>query len=84
MHPAHASSPCLDIHKPLETNKHVVVEPCTAVLVVAALSSRADGGNGGVVLGHGKPIFRGAGATPKMYTMLLHKQNILPPSRILL
>jgi hypothetical protein len=26
---AHASSPCLNInHKPLETNKHVVVEPC--------------------------------------------------------
>jgi hypothetical protein len=26
---AHASSPCLNInHRPLETNKHVVVEPC--------------------------------------------------------
>jgi hypothetical protein len=46
---------------------------------VAALSSRAVGGNGGVVLGHGNPIFQGAGATPNMYSMLPHKQNIVPP-----
>jgi hypothetical protein len=51
---------------------------------VAASSSRAVGGNVGVVLGHGKPIVQGAGATPKMYSMLLHKQNIVPPPRILL
>jgi hypothetical protein len=48
------------------------------------LSSRAVGGNGGVLLGHGKPIFRGSGATPNMYSMLPHKQNIVTQSRILL
>jgi hypothetical protein len=70
----HASSTCLNTnHKPLETNKHAGV---------ATLSSLAVGGNGGVVLGHGKPIFRGAGATPNMYSMLPHKQNIVPPTRI--
>jgi hypothetical protein len=31
----------------------------------AVLSSRAVGGNGGVVLDHGKLIFGGAGDTPK-------------------
>jgi hypothetical protein len=36
------------------------------------------------VLGHGKPIFRGAGATPSMYSVLPHKQNIDSPPRILL
>jgi hypothetical protein len=30
------------------------------------------------------PIFQGAGATPNMYSMLPHKQNIVPPPRILL
>jgi hypothetical protein len=29
-------------------------------------------------------IFQGAGATPNMYSMLPHKQNIVPPPRILL
>jgi hypothetical protein len=29
------------------------------------------------------PIFQGAGATPNMYSMLPHKQNIVPPPRIL-
>jgi hypothetical protein len=35
------------------------------------------------VLGHGKPIFRDAGATPSMFSMLPHKQNIVSPHRIL-
>jgi hypothetical protein len=48
------------------------------------LSSQAVGENGAVVLGNGKPIFRGAGATPNMYSMLPHKQTIVPPPRILL
>jgi hypothetical protein len=30
------------------------------------------------------PIVQGAGATPNMYSMLPHKQNIVPPPRILL
>jgi hypothetical protein len=34
---------------------------------VAAFSSRAVGENGGVLLGHGKPIFRGAGGAPNMH-----------------
>jgi hypothetical protein len=54
---ANASSPCLNInHKPLETNKNVVV---------AALSSRAVGGNGDVVLGHGKPHISRCGSHSK-------------------
>jgi hypothetical protein len=52
--------------------------------MVAALSSRAVGEIGGVVLGHGKPILRGARATPNMYSILPHKQNIIPPPRFLL
>jgi hypothetical protein len=52
--------------------------------VVAALSSRAVGEIGGVVLGHGKPTLRGARATLNMYSMLPHKQNIVTPPIILL
>jgi hypothetical protein len=33
---------------------------------------------------YNSPIFQGAGATPNMYAMLPHKQNIVPPPRILL
>jgi hypothetical protein len=29
------------------------------------------------------PIFQGAGATPNMYSMLTHKQNIVPPPILL-
>jgi hypothetical protein len=36
------------------------------------------------MLGDGKPTSRGAGATPTMYSMLPHKQNVVPPPRILL
>jgi hypothetical protein len=50
---------------------------------VAALFSRAVGEHGAVVLGHGRSIHRGAGATPNMYSMLPHKQNIVSPLRIL-
>jgi hypothetical protein len=70
MRPAHDIN-----HEPLDTNKNVVV---------AALSSQAVRGNGGVVLGHGKPIFGCAGTTPNMYFMFAHKDNIVPPPRILL
>jgi hypothetical protein len=49
---------------------------------VAVLSSRAVGGHGGVVLGHGNPIFQGAVATPNMYSMLPHKQNIATPPEV--
>jgi hypothetical protein len=64
---AHTPSPCLSINP--------LTQKCSgrAVQEVAALSSRAVGENGAVVLGHGKPIFRGAEATPNMYSMLPHK-----------
>jgi hypothetical protein len=46
---------------------------------VVALSSQAVGGNGGVVLGDGKPNkFRDAGATPNMYSMLPQKKTLFP------
>jgi hypothetical protein len=48
------------------------------------MCSHDVGGNGGVVLGHGKPIFHGAGDTPNMYPMPPHKQNLVRPLRILL
>jgi hypothetical protein len=56
---AHAPSPCLNTnHKPLEANKHVVVEPCKRGGVVQS----GCRGNGAVLLCHSKPMFQ---ATPK-------------------
>jgi hypothetical protein len=54
---------------------------------VGALSSRTVEGSGGVVLGHGKPIFRGAGLETlqnMLDSMLPQTHNIVPPPRILL
>jgi hypothetical protein len=53
---AHASSARLNSnHKPLETNKK---SSGGSMPEVAALSSQDAGGKGGVVLGHGKPIYQ--------------------------
>jgi hypothetical protein len=79
---ANASSPCLNInHKPLETNKKSVVEACKRwrCCPVGLLGEMEV-----LCWAMASPIFQGAGATPNMYSMLPHKQNIVPPPRILL
>jgi hypothetical protein len=81
---ANASSLCLNInHKPLKTNKNVVVEACKRW---RRCPVGLQGEMEGLCWAMASPIFQGAGASPHMYSMhmLPHKQNIVPPPRILL
>jgi hypothetical protein len=72
---AQASSPWLNInHKPLKSRNCVVVESCkrwpSCPVGLQGKWRRCVG-----------PWHRHAGATPNMYSILPHKQNIVPPNR---